>query len=369
MFTVAKPIYLKNLQKENNVTAFFAANFDCDGENATLTIAGHGAYRVSVNGDFACFGPSKAVEGFAKFDVIDISKYVSYGLNQIVIECATYEEASSPNFIQAEVFADGNVVAATSYNFIGFLDVERLESKGSAEKYNISGSSMIQTSVEQVFSTPILIKRDVPYPAYKIIKPASKIKFPKEINDNIEISLGSIYCGFINIAYKANDKTEFVIENELGELLMEIKSIDGEFQRESFNPHKAEKIIIKVLNGSVELYDVFIKEYCYYAGKTPKNIESDNKSKDYIDYRNFLSSYNDYNFKAVEYNQQLLDFQSKEKFYTGSNKITESILNIPLYAPSVNIENTLYTEVLNKTLEDNPEIKQIKYKRILSTKK
>ncbi len=369
MFTVAKPIYLKNLGKENNVTAFFAANFDCDGENATLTIAGHGAYRVSVNGDFACFGPSKTVEGFAKFDVIDISKYVSYGLNQIVIECATHEESDTTNFIQAEVFADGNVVAATSYNFIGFLDVERLESSGTSEKYNISGSSMIQTSVQQVFSTPILLKRDVPYPTYRNINPVSKIKFPAKINESIEIPFGCNYCGFINIAYKTNDKAEILVENESGELLMEIKTIDGEFQRESFNPHKAEKIIIKVLSGSVELYDVFIKEYCYYSGKTPENITSDNKSKDYIDYRNFLSSYNDYNFKVAEYNKNLLDFQSKEKFYTGSNKITESILNIPLYAPSVNIENTLYTEILNKTLEDNPEIKQIKYKRILSTKK
>lgn len=369
MFTVAKPIYLKNLEKENNVTAFFAANFDCDGENATLTIAGHSAYRVSVNGDFACFGPSKTIEGFAKFDVVDISKYVSYGLNQIVIECATYVESDTPNFIQAEVFADGNVVAATSYNFIGFLDVERLESVNASEKYNISGSSMIQTSVQQVSSTPILLKRDVPYPAYRIISPASKIKFPIEIKDSIEIPFGCDYCGFINIAYKTSDKAEILVENELGEALMEIKTIDGEFQRESFNPHKAQKIIIKVLSGSVELYDVFIKEYCYYTGKTPKNISSDNTSEDYIRYRKFLSEYNDYNFKEADYSQNLLDFQINEKSYTGSNKLTESFLNIPLYAPSVNVEGTLYHNILEKTLNDNPEIKQLKYKRILNTKK
>lgn len=369
MFTVAKPIYLKNLEKENNVTSFYAANFDCDGENATLTIAGHSAYRVSVNGDFACFGPSKTVDRFAKFDIVDISKYVSYGLNQIVIECATYEESDTPNFIQAEVFADGKVVAATSYNFIGFLDVERLESVGNTEKYNISGSSMIQTSVQQISSTPILVKRDVPYPTYKTVNPVKNLKYPIDVNDKIEISFGSKYCGFINIAYKTDKTTEFVVENELGETLMEIKSIDGEFQRESFNPHKTEKIIIKIKKGCLELYDVYIKEYCYYSGKTPANISSENTSEDYINYRKFLSEYNDYNFKTVEYNQNLLDFQIKEKAYTDSNKITESILNIPLYAPATNIEDTLYYTILEKTLNDNPEIKKLKYKRILNTKK
>ena len=63
------------------------------------------------------------------------------------------------------------------------------------------------------------------------------------------------------------------------------------------------------------------------------------------------------------------DFQIKEKAYTDSNKITESILNIPLYAPATNIEDTLYYTILEKTLNDNPEIKKLKYKRILNTKK
>ena len=367
MFTTAKPIYLKNLNEEKNVTSFFAANFDCDGDNAILTIAGHDAYRVSVNGDFACFGPSKAVEGYAKFDTIDISNYVSFGLNQIVIECATYKDTSTNNFIQAEIFADGKVVAATGYNFIGFLDVERLKSGGYFEKYNISGSSMIQTQVEVAQKTPILIKRDVPYPEYKIAKMNSKFKFPKEIKESIEFDFGNKVCGFINIEYSAENTVEFTVCNEKNEYLMDIKSIDGEFIRESFNPYKLNKLKISVSKGTLLLKNVFIKEYTYYSGKTPKNSSALSDTDFYLEYKDFLADYNDYNFSSVNYDKSMAEFQKKEKLFTKDNKLTRAFLNIPTYAPSIEIKNSLYKEILNETLKDNPDMKEIKYKRILNS--
>lgn len=365
MFTVAKPIYLKNLNKEKHVTSFFAANFDCDGENATLTIAGYSAYRVTVNGDFACFGPSKAIDGYAKFDTVDISKYVSFGLNQIVIECATYQETEANNFIQAEVFADDKVVAATGYNFIGFLDVERLKSKGICEKYNISGSSMIQTQVEVIPSAPLLIKRDVPYPEYKIIK--SNAKTPAIIKDTYEITLENPICGFVNIHYNTEKPTEFTLLNENNECIMGMKSVDGEFERETFNPHTLKKIKICVSKGELSLKNIFIKEYTYYSGKIPKNTSDLNDNTFYKDFKAFIASYNDYNFSAINYTHDMLEFQKKEKLYTGSNKITEAYLNIPIYSQSYNLNNTNYKELLLNTINDNPDIKQIRYKRILNS--
>lgn len=365
MFNTAKPIFLKNLYKENNVTAFFAANFDCDGDNAVLTIAGHCAYRVTVNGDFACFGPSKAINGFAKFDTVDISKYVSFGLNQIVIECASYEKNTSVNYIQAEVFADGKIVAATGYNFIGFLDVERLKTKGYSEKYNISGSSMIQTQVEVINNTPILIKRDVPYPEYKIIK--SKFKSPVNITKAYEIEFDNTICGFINLEYSTDEVAEFKIYDENEQCIMDFKSIDGEFVRESFNPYKVKKLKIIVSNGILTLKNLYIKEYSYYNGKLPKNTTDISDSEFYNSYNEFRADYNDYRFAEINYNETLADFQKKEKLYTKSNKITESLLNIPTYSTDITVKNTLYKEILEETLKDNPEIKSIKYKRILNS--
>lgn len=365
MFTIAKPIYLKNLNKEKNVTSFYAANFDCDGENAILTIAGHSAYRVTVNGDFACFGPSKAISGYAKFDTVDISKYVSFGLNQIVIECATYQENDTNNFIQAEIFADGKVVAATGYNFIGFLDVERLKSKGLCEKYNISGSSMIQTQIEVISSAPVLIKRDVPYPVYNTIK--CKAKTPVNIKDTFEIILENPVCGFVNIHYNAHKPTEFTVLNENNECIMEMKSVDGEFQRETFNPHILSKIKICVSKGDFDLKNIFIKEYTYYNGKTPKNKSNLNDADFYKEFRAFIADYNDYNFSTINYNKDMLEFQKKEKLYTDSNKMTEAYLNIPTYSQNHDLKNTDYKELLINVINDNPDIKQIKYKRILNS--
>lgn len=365
MFTVAKPIYLKNLNKENNVTSFFAANFDCDGENAILTIAGSSAYRVTINGDFACFGPSKAIKGYAKFDTIDISKYVSFGLNQIVIESATYQETDANNFIQAEIYADNNVVAATGYNFIGFLDVERLKSKDLCEKYNISGSSMIQTQVEVIQSAPILIKRDVPYPEYKIIK--NKAKMPASIKDVYEINFENPVCGFVNIHYSAENPLEFILLNEKDECIMDIKSVDGDFERESFNPHFLSKIKICVNKGEINLKSIFIKEYTYYSGKAPKNTSTMSDNDFYKAFREFIAIYNDYEFTNVDYNKDMIAFQKKEKMFTSSNKLTEAYLNIPTYAQCQGLKNTDYKEILLNTINDNPDIKQIKYKRILNS--
>lgn len=365
MFTTAKPIFLKNLDKEDSVTAFFAANFDCDGDNAILTIAGHSAYRVTINGDFVCLGPSKAICGFAKFDTVDISKYVSFGLNQIVIECASYEENKTVNFIQAEIFTDGKIVAATGYNFIGFLDVERLKAKGYSEKYNISGSSMIQTQVEVVNNTPILIKRDVPYPEYKIIK--SKLKKPIDISETYEIEFENTICGFLNLEYSTDKVVEFKIYDENEQCIIDFKSIDGEFARESFNPYKVKKLKIVVSSGALTLNNIYIKEYSYYNGKTPKNTTDLSDNEFYNSYKDFIADYNDYRFAEVSYDETLADFQKKEKLYTKANKITESLLNIPTYSPSITIKNTLYKEILEETLKDNPDIKSIKYKRILNS--
>ncbi len=183
MFKVAKPIFLKDMNKEMNVTAFFAANFDCSGENAVLTITGATYYRITVNGEFVGYGPARAPHGFTRVDVLDISKYVSWGLNQIVIEvasynCDTFAFVNVPGFLQAEITADDKVIAATGYNFIGFIDVERVQKvmrysyqRPFSEVYLRNGGSMLKMPVEEVQPKLGFMIRKVPLPEYQILDP------------------------------------------------------------------------------------------------------------------------------------------------------------------------------------------------------
>ena len=90
MFKYAHPVFLKGMEEKENVTGFFAANFECDGKDVYLHICASSYYRVTVNGDTVCHGKIKKVMALYCFETIDISKYTTEGLNQIVIECVGY---------------------------------------------------------------------------------------------------------------------------------------------------------------------------------------------------------------------------------------------------------------------------------------
>ncbi len=252
MFTYAKPVFLKNLKNEMNVTAFFCANFEYDEGIARLEVTGATKYKVTVNGGFICAGPAKAPHGYCKFDSIDITNFVTPGINQIVIEVASYnvhcyDGISSPGFIWAEVQADGKCVAATGNNFIGFLDMERVQKcsrysfqRHFSEVYVIGGSTMIQTELEVIDTGLIPIKRDVSYPVYPFAEPKKILHRGK---------------------FKAVDK-EIRLTHAEGDVEKGIA--DGFKQNElEYNPRhylaKAEYSDIKKLNSTVK-YPVALKK-------------------------------------------------------------------------------------------------------------
>lgn len=185
MFKLAKPIFLKDLQKEMNITAFFAANFDCSGENAKLLITGASSYRITVNGEFVGYGPARAPHGFTRIDEIDISKHISWGLNQIVVElasynCAHFNYVNNPGFLQAEIIADNKIVAATGHNFAGFADVERVQKvmrmsfqRPFSEVYVRNGGSMVKIPVETVETNLNYMIRKTEFPDYDIVNPVN----------------------------------------------------------------------------------------------------------------------------------------------------------------------------------------------------
>ena len=59
MFKYAYPVFLAGMEEKENVTGFFAANFECEGKDVFLHICASSYYRVTVNGDTACHGKIK----------------------------------------------------------------------------------------------------------------------------------------------------------------------------------------------------------------------------------------------------------------------------------------------------------------------
>ncbi len=316
MFNYAKPIFLKNLKNEKNITAFFVANFEYDKGVALLGVTGATKYKITVNGDFICQGPAEAPKNYCKFDSIDITSFVTPGINQIVIEVASYNLETDTGFIWAEVLCDSKCVAATGSNFIGFLDMERIQKcppleNTYPETYIIGGQTMIQTNVEVVNPAVIPIKRDVPYPRYSFTDPKKLFSKGKihldewtkneefdcnpfyelksaEFSDvekaNLTIKLpvtlkkgefatfdfGIALNGFLKTAFKISEKAEvmFVLsEKPLDEgaenaALTNYRLLtNGGFERETFEAFKFRYVTVFAKNGELEIMDLCAREF------------------------------------------------------------------------------------------------------------
>lgn len=286
MFTVAKPIFLKNLNNKNNITAFFCANFDCDGEEGYVSISANQSYKITVNGDFVGYGPSYTDNDRVFIEKFDISKYISFGLNQIVIETAVYSENDDVNnFIQAEIYADKRPVAATGHNFIGFMDIERTPSdENVSESYNISGSSMVQTKLEVYEHNNLLVELKAPEKKYKITSPKEFALLSSDFNevlkkssknicpviiDNsklLRVDFGKETFGFIKLAFKTENNAKIKVYTSMEESFskrdekhFKIDCINGEYERESFIPHKFRYLFISADNA--EILETKVREY------------------------------------------------------------------------------------------------------------
>lgn len=270
MFNVSKPVFLNNLSEEKNITAFFAANFDCEGSNGYIEISSSGDYRITVNGEFVAHHSSDVFKPICLINKYDISNALSFGLNQIIIEVACYN-SDVESFIKAEIFCDGKTVAATGYNFIGFLDTERIPATGpKSEKYSISGSTMVQTSLSIIKLPPAMAEASTKEKKYKIKKPAvlslyengiccnKTIKYPVVLKktDYLQLEFPTVTSGFIITLFKSFINGSFNIIT-LDETLKETGKIEiscgeGIYERETFNPYQFKYLRIFAENTEVD---------------------------------------------------------------------------------------------------------------------
>src|SRR5690606_18935065 len=83
-----------------------------------LRMTGSTVYRAFLNGEFLAHGPARGPHDHYRVDELDLTGRLAPGRNLIAIEVAGYNTNSfayldQPSFLQAEVLADGAVLAAT----------------------------------------------------------------------------------------------------------------------------------------------------------------------------------------------------------------------------------------------------------------
>ena len=118
-FDTAKPVWPENREKEWNLQVGFTTEFDgADAANAVLRFTGATMCRVFLNGEFFAYGPARGPHGFVRVDEWPLGTRIKPGKNVLAIEvagycCNSFYTIRQPSFLQAEVVANGRVLAAT----------------------------------------------------------------------------------------------------------------------------------------------------------------------------------------------------------------------------------------------------------------
>ena len=136
VFSTARPVWLEGRETEMNVFAGFRGVFENpEASSVQVRVAAATLYRVFVNGAFVGHGPARGPHGYYRVDEWDIAPQLKAGANVVALEVAGYNANSyyvldQPSFVQAEVVADGAVLAATGAGdrpFEGFPLTQRVQ--------------------------------------------------------------------------------------------------------------------------------------------------------------------------------------------------------------------------------------------------
>ncbi len=176
MFINAEPVWLKDKENELNVAAAFTEKVGSL-EGAEIYIAACTFYRIYVNGEFVAFGPARTASGYARVDVIPLSRFNRGEENTVRIEvvaynCRALSTCLGKGFLTAEIRRRGEVIAYTGRDFSASLMREK-EQK--VERYSIQRHfteiwdfTRVEEPCETVITeyTPKYLERRAPYPLY-----------------------------------------------------------------------------------------------------------------------------------------------------------------------------------------------------------
>ena len=117
-FDSARPIWPTGRDTEKNLFVGFQTIFECPKpQELILRITASSLYRIYLNGRFIGHGPARGPHGFYRVDEWPLGRHAA-GRNVLAIEVASYNVNSfylldQPSFLQAEVVADGKILAST----------------------------------------------------------------------------------------------------------------------------------------------------------------------------------------------------------------------------------------------------------------
>lgn len=266
VFKYSKPISLKLKEYTDGLSAFYAANFECDGKDAILYITCSKSAKITVNGDFAGYIEPKTdgykIDGYE----LDISDFVSWGLNQIIIEVCG---GGSDAFLVAEVWADGNVKCATGKNFIGFIDTERLFDSSILlnanhyEHYQKGGPCMLKANVDiREHQYIVIFKKHKSISDECVLVNNCKLN---TINDINIVSEKKIF-GFLEIGFNVSEKSEIIVETSTtktfkNKSIYRFDILPGEYTVQSHSPSEIKYVRIKMPVGKANLEFLKINSY------------------------------------------------------------------------------------------------------------
>lgn len=289
-FDKAVPVWADGRSEEVNVYLTFRSLVKGDDvREAIVRLAASTDYRLTVNGEFVSHGPCVAAHGFYRVDVCDITSLLHCGDNIVAIEVAGYNVPSyylldQPSFLQAEVVADGNVVAFTGDDTFAAYELKQRHNsrklsfqRSTAEEYtlapdwrdcltNISWTGQSVVLVPQ--ETKVLLPRGVAQPDYRLHAATS-------LND----SLFHFHCnstGFIGMKLhvKAPSRLQTCFDEILGtdghvnhqrmgfDASFALNLQPGDYVFESFEPYTMQFMEFRTIYGDVDVEYVYMRDYC-----------------------------------------------------------------------------------------------------------
>ena len=176
MFIKAMPVWLKNKENEMNVAASFTERIDSL-EGAEIRIAACNFYRIYVGDAFVAFGPARTAGGYARVDVIPLSRFNSKTGNTVRIEvvaynCRSLTTCKEHGFLTAEIRRGNDVIAYTGRDFTSALmkEKEQYVERFSVQRHftEVWDYTKNEEPMDWVITenTPQYLERRAPYPVY-----------------------------------------------------------------------------------------------------------------------------------------------------------------------------------------------------------
>lgn len=311
-FSEAVPVWSEGRETEKNLTLSFREVLDVGlGSEAVIRLTASCDYRLQVNGEFVAHGPCVAAHDFYRIDAYDITPYLRWGKNVVAIEvagynCPSYYLLDQPSFLQAEIEADGKVVAATGKDFDAYAlgqrvaDVKKFSFQRPYTEAYVLDSHYADWKSDKEWRATVapeklveqgakaLLSRGVAYPDYRLhnaelIDGKTLYKFAKNSS------------GFLRTKVKVLKPTQLTLRFDeiLGDdgrvmkrrlkwqsyLIYDLQA--GEYELETFEPYTMQYVEVFAEEGTVEVEQISMRDYCNSDCHRAK-FESSNEDLNFI---------------------------------------------------------------------------------------